>query len=30
VTDLELGQPELLVGNFIHGVTHLPCRFTPA
>jgi cytochrome P450 len=28
VADVELGVPELLVGNFIHGVTHLPCRFT--
>jgi cytochrome P450 len=26
--DLELGGPELLVGNFIHGVTAMPARLT--
>jgi cytochrome P450 len=29
VGDIELGTPELLVGNFIHGVTRMPCRFSP-
>jgi cytochrome P450 len=29
VGDIELGTPELLVGNFIHGVTLMPCRFSP-
>lgn len=30
VPDLEVGTPELLVGNFIHAATRMPCRFTPA
>lgn len=30
VPDLEVGEQELLVGNFIHGVTRMPCRFTAA
>jgi cytochrome P450 len=29
VGDVELGTPELLVGNFIHAVTRMPCRFSP-
>jgi cytochrome P450 len=28
--DLEVGEPTLLTGNFIHGVSHLPATFTPA
>jgi cytochrome P450 len=28
VPDLEVGTPELLVGNFIHGVTRMPCWFS--
>jgi cytochrome P450 len=27
--DLEVGEPEYLVGSFIHGVKRMPCRFTP-
>jgi len=27
VPDLEVGEPEYLVGNFIHGVKRMPCRF---
>jgi cytochrome P450 len=30
VPSLELGTPELLVGNFIHGVTRMPSRYTPS
>ncbi|MGH9000962.1 MAG: cytochrome P450 [Acidimicrobiia bacterium] len=30
VPDLEVGTPEFLVGNFIHGVTRMPCRFSAA
>ncbi len=26
--DLEVGEPEFLLGNFIHGVTRMPCRFS--
>jgi cytochrome P450 len=26
--DIEVGEPELLVGNFIHGIKRMPCRFT--
>ncbi|MPY96111.1 MAG: cytochrome P450 [Acidimicrobiia bacterium] len=29
--DLEMtGEPEMLLSAFIHGVKHLPCRFTPS
>lgn len=28
VPTLEVGEPELLVGNFIHGVTRMPARLT--
>ena len=29
--DLEItGEPERLVSAFIHGIKHMPCRFTPA
>jgi cytochrome P450 len=28
--DLEVtGEPQMLLSSFIHGVKHLPCRFTP-
>jgi cytochrome P450 len=27
VPDLEVGEPQYLVGNFIHGVKTMPCRF---
>ena len=28
--DLEItGEPERLTNNFIHGIKHLPCRFSP-
>jgi cytochrome P450 len=28
--DLEItGEPERLASNFIHGIKHMPCRFTP-
>ncbi|MDQ1566444.1 MAG: hypothetical protein QOF96_1324 [Actinomycetota bacterium] len=30
VPTLELGPPALLVGNFIHGVTRMPGRYTPS
>ena len=28
--DIEAGEPERLVGNFINGIKRMPCRFTPA
>ena len=28
--DIEVGEPEPLVGNFINGIKRMPCRFTPA
>ena len=28
--DIEAGEPEPLVGNFINGIKRMPCRFTPA
>jgi cytochrome P450 len=29
--DLEItGEPEMLLSAFIHGIKHLPCRFTPS
>jgi cytochrome P450 len=27
--DITAGEPELLAGNFIHGIKRLPCTFTP-
>jgi cytochrome P450 len=27
--DLEVGEPEPLVGNFINGIKRMPCTFTP-
>jgi methyl-branched lipid omega-hydroxylase len=28
--DLEItGEPDRLFSSFIHGIKHLPCRFTP-
>ncbi len=27
--DLQTGEPEPLVGNFIHGIKRMPCTFTP-
>ncbi len=27
--DLEVGEPERLASNFIHGIKHMPCSFTP-
>jgi cytochrome P450 len=27
--DLEVGEPQRLLSFFIHGIKHLPCRFTP-
>jgi len=28
--DLEItGPPEKLASNFIHGIKHMPCEFTP-
>ena len=28
--DIEItGEPERLTNNFIHGIKHLPCRFSP-
>jgi cytochrome P450 len=29
VPDIEAGEPEPLVGNFIDGIKRMPCRFTP-
>ena len=30
IPDLEVsGPPERLASNFIHGIKHMPCRFTP-
>jgi cytochrome P450 len=29
VPDIEVGEPEPLVGNFINGIKRMPCRFTP-
>jgi cytochrome P450 len=28
--DIEAGEPEYLVGNFINGIKRMPCSFTPA
>jgi cytochrome P450 len=28
--DIEAGEPEPLVGNFINGIKRMPCRFTLA
>jgi cytochrome P450 len=28
--DIEVGDPEPLVGNFINGIKRMPCHFTPA
>jgi cytochrome P450 len=28
--DIDVGEPEPLVGNFINGIKRMPCRFTPA
>jgi len=29
--DLEItGEPDRLVSNFIHGIKHMPCTFTPS
>lgn len=28
--DIEVGEPEPLVGNFINGIKRMPCHFTPA
>jgi cytochrome P450 len=30
IPDLEVGEPEALVGGFINGVKRLPCSWTPA
>ena len=30
VGPIEFGEPELLVGNFIHAIKKMPCRFKPA
>lgn len=27
--DIEAGDPQLMPGNFLHAVKHMPCRFTP-
>jgi cytochrome P450 len=27
--DIEAGEPEFVAGTSIHGMTRLPCRFTP-
>ena len=27
--DIEAGEPEYLVGNFIHGIKRMPCSFAP-
>ena len=28
--DLEItGEPDWLMSNFIHGIKHMPCAFTP-
>ena len=28
--DLQItGEPDYLMSNFVHGIKHLPCEFTP-
>lgn len=29
IPDIEVGEPELLTSNFIHGIKRMPCALTP-